>query len=175
MSLIVTPGQRADCTQFKPVLERIRVPRIGPGRPRRKPDSLATDRAYSNGPCREYLYGTGASDTRFRRRPTARPPAYAKERAADGHPASTKNGTRNATPLNGRSTGSSTPEQCSPATTSAVTSTSAPRPPRLSRGEGFLCRSGAWSTTQASKARSRNRFGRTVRRAPPGRVRAVSV
>ncbi|MFE3250721.1 IS5 family transposase [Streptomyces sp. NPDC059209] len=55
LSLTLTPGQRADCTQFKPVLERIRVPRPGPGRPRKKPDSLAADKAYSNGPCREYL------------------------------------------------------------------------------------------------------------------------
>ncbi|MGW3828900.1 IS5 family transposase [Streptomyces sp. NPDC005071] len=55
LSLIVTPGQRADCTQFKPVLEKIRVPKTGPGRPRKKPDSVAADRAYSNGPCREYL------------------------------------------------------------------------------------------------------------------------
>ncbi|OLZ51792.1 IS5 family transposase [Streptomyces amritsarensis] len=55
LSLIVTPGQRADCTQFKPVLEKIRVPRSGLGRPRKKPDSLAADRAYSNGPIREYL------------------------------------------------------------------------------------------------------------------------
>ncbi len=30
LSLIVTPGQRADCTQFKPVLEKISVPRTGP-------------------------------------------------------------------------------------------------------------------------------------------------
>ncbi|WP_443077938.1 IS5 family transposase [Streptomyces sp. NBC_01450] len=29
LSLIVTPGQRADCTQFKPVLEKIRVPKPG--------------------------------------------------------------------------------------------------------------------------------------------------
>lgn len=28
LSLIVTPGQRADCTQFKPVLGKIRVPRL---------------------------------------------------------------------------------------------------------------------------------------------------
>ncbi|WP_406858774.1 IS5 family transposase [Streptomyces sp. HUAS MG47] len=55
LSLIVTPGQRADCTQFKPVLEKVRVPKIGPGRPRKKPDSVAADKAYSNGPCREYL------------------------------------------------------------------------------------------------------------------------
>ncbi|EFL18368.1 LOW QUALITY PROTEIN: conserved hypothetical protein, partial [Streptomyces sp. C] len=55
LSLIVTAGQRADCTQFKPVLEKIGVPKLGPGRPRKKPDSVAADKAYSNGPCRDYL------------------------------------------------------------------------------------------------------------------------
>ncbi|MFJ7625319.1 IS5 family transposase [Streptomyces sp. NPDC097595] len=55
LSLTVTPGQRADCTQFEPILEKIRVPRPGPGRPRKKPDSVAADTAYSNGPCRDYL------------------------------------------------------------------------------------------------------------------------
>ncbi len=45
------------------MLEKIRVPRIGPGRPRRKPDSLAADKAYSNGPCREYLRRRGIRHT----------------------------------------------------------------------------------------------------------------
>ncbi|MFF2775953.1 IS5 family transposase [Streptomyces sp. NPDC058052] len=63
LSLIVTPGQRADCTQFKPVLEKIRVPKIGPGRPRKKPDSVAADKAYSNRPCREYLRRRGIRHT----------------------------------------------------------------------------------------------------------------
>ncbi|MFB7148633.1 IS5 family transposase [Streptomyces virginiae] len=63
LSLIVTPGQRADCTQFKPVLEKIRVPRLGPGRLRKKPDSLAADKAYSNGPCRDYLRRRGIRHT----------------------------------------------------------------------------------------------------------------
>ncbi|WP_446459402.1 IS5 family transposase [Streptomyces nojiriensis] len=63
LSLIVTPGQRADCTQFKPVLEKIRIPRLGPGRPRNKPDTLAADKAYSNGPCREYLRRRGIRHT----------------------------------------------------------------------------------------------------------------
>ncbi|MFD7533529.1 IS5 family transposase [Streptomyces sp. NPDC059849] len=63
LSLIVTPGQRADCTQFIAVLDRIRVPRIGPGRPRRNPDSLAADRAYSNGIVREYLRRRGIRHT----------------------------------------------------------------------------------------------------------------
>ncbi|WSX65330.1 IS5 family transposase [Streptomyces sp. NBC_01411] len=55
LSLLVTAGERADSTQFVPVLEKIRVPRLGLGRPRKKPDSVAADKAYSNGPCREYL------------------------------------------------------------------------------------------------------------------------
>lgn len=59
LSLIVTPGQQADCTQFVPVLEKIRVPRLGPGRPRKKPDSVAADRARSNGPCRRHLRQRG--------------------------------------------------------------------------------------------------------------------
>lgn len=45
------------------MLEKIRVPRIGPGRPRKKPDSLAADKAYSNGPCREYLRRRGIRHT----------------------------------------------------------------------------------------------------------------
>ncbi|MFH8632058.1 IS5 family transposase [Streptomyces lydicus] len=63
LSLIVTPGQRADCTQPQPVLEKIRVPRLGLGRPRTKPDSLAADRAYSNGPIRAYLRRRGIRHT----------------------------------------------------------------------------------------------------------------
>ncbi|WP_444545384.1 IS5 family transposase [Streptomyces hydrogenans] len=63
LSLIVTPGQRADCTQFIAVLEKIRVLRPGLGRPRKKPDSLAADRAYSNGPVREYLRRRGIRHT----------------------------------------------------------------------------------------------------------------
>ncbi|WP_455678581.1 IS5 family transposase [Streptomyces angustmyceticus] len=63
LSVIVTPGQRADCTQFMPVLEKIRVPKAGPGRPRKKPDSIAADKAYSNGPCREHLRRRGIRHT----------------------------------------------------------------------------------------------------------------
>ncbi|MFJ6785612.1 IS5 family transposase [Streptomyces yangpuensis] len=91
LSLIVTPGQRADCTQFKTVLEKIRVLRIGPGRPRKKPDSLAADKAYSNGPCREYLRRRGIPHTipektdsqaaRLRKGSRGgRPPAFDEER-----------------------------------------------------------------------------------------------
>ncbi|MEV5320316.1 transposase [Streptomyces sp. NPDC052687] len=63
LSPIVTAGQRADCTQFKPVPDKARVPRPGPGRPRKRPDSLAADKAYSNGPVREYLRRRGIRHT----------------------------------------------------------------------------------------------------------------
>ncbi|WP_078953270.1 transposase [Streptomyces decoyicus] len=93
LSLIVTGGQRADCTQVKAVLEKIRVSRVGPGRPRKKPASVAADKAYSSRPCREYLRRR-ASGTRSRKRPTARPPACAKAHATDDHPASTTSGSK---------------------------------------------------------------------------------
>ncbi|GAA3168118.1 hypothetical protein GCM10017688_15470 [Streptomyces ramulosus] len=41
------------------MLEKIRVPRTGAGRPRTTPDSLAADGAYGNGPCRDYLRRRG--------------------------------------------------------------------------------------------------------------------
>ncbi len=60
---MVTGGQRADHTQCRLVPEEIRIPRTGPGRPRKKPDSLTADKAYSNGPCREYLRRRGIRHT----------------------------------------------------------------------------------------------------------------
>ncbi len=39
------------------------MPRPGVGRPRSRPDSLAADKAYSNGPCRRYLRRRGLRHT----------------------------------------------------------------------------------------------------------------
>ncbi len=100
MSLIVTPGQRADCTQFIPVLGKIRVPRLGPGRPRKKPDSVAADKAYSNSPCRVYLRRCGIRHT-IPEKTDSRAARLAKDHEADGPQASTKSGTRSATPSSG--------------------------------------------------------------------------
>ncbi|WP_107087948.1 IS5 family transposase [Streptomyces sp. XY152] len=63
LSLIVAPGRRADCTQFIAVLEKIRVPRRGAGRPRVKPGSLAAGKAYGNGPVRKHLRRRGIRHT----------------------------------------------------------------------------------------------------------------
>jgi len=44
LSLLVTAGQRHDSPQFQPVLEAIRVPRLGLGRPRTRPDKVRADK-----------------------------------------------------------------------------------------------------------------------------------
>ena len=57
LSIVITPGQRHDCTQLEPVLDGIRVPRAtGPGRPRTRPDHLIADRGYSYASCRRWLH-----------------------------------------------------------------------------------------------------------------------
>ncbi|MFF8010326.1 IS5 family transposase [Streptomyces parvus] len=48
MSIVVTAGQRGDSPQFEAVLDKVRVPRIGPGRPRVRPDSVRADKAYAS-------------------------------------------------------------------------------------------------------------------------------
>ncbi|MFJ2078980.1 IS5 family transposase [Streptomyces anulatus] len=45
--VVLTAGQRADCTQFEAVMDRIRVPRLEVGRPRTRPDSVGADKAAS--------------------------------------------------------------------------------------------------------------------------------
>lgn len=85
------PGAAGHCTQLVPVLDKIRVTRLGRGRPRRKPASLAADKAYSNGPRRDYLRRRGirhtisekADSQAARRRQGSRggrPPGFDKER-----------------------------------------------------------------------------------------------
>jgi transposase len=43
-----TPGQAADSPMLLPLLEGLKVPRVGRGRPRTVPDALRGDRAYSS-------------------------------------------------------------------------------------------------------------------------------
>jgi transposase len=55
LSVVVTGGQRGDSPQLVTVLERIRVPRTGVGRPRSRPDMVLADKAYSSKGNRAYL------------------------------------------------------------------------------------------------------------------------
>jgi transposase len=48
LSLVVTAGQRGDSPQLITVLERIKVYRVGGGRPRTRPDLLLADKAYTS-------------------------------------------------------------------------------------------------------------------------------
>ncbi|MFD3514705.1 IS5 family transposase [Streptomyces sp. NPDC058657] len=59
MSIVVTAGQRGDSPQFETVLGEVRVPRIGPGRPRVRPDRVRADKAYGSRANRGYLRRRG--------------------------------------------------------------------------------------------------------------------
>lgn len=90
LALVITPGQRADCAQFERVMDNIRVPRTGLGRPRRTPD-----RAYNRGVIR--------ADLRRRGIRHVIPEKNDGKAAVDGPQVSTKTGTRSATRLSGQS------------------------------------------------------------------------
>lgn len=55
MRLILTEGQAGDNPQLLPLLDGIRVARIGPGRPRCRPDAVLADKAYSHPSTRQAL------------------------------------------------------------------------------------------------------------------------
>ncbi|MGW8972017.1 IS5 family transposase [Streptomyces platensis] len=55
LALLLTPGHWGDAPQFIPVMERVRVARLGGGHPRTRPDHLGGDKAYSSRRNRRYL------------------------------------------------------------------------------------------------------------------------
>ncbi|GAA1551826.1 hypothetical protein GCM10009691_27940 [Brevibacterium picturae] len=56
---MITGGQLHDGVILSQVLADIRVPRVGPGRARTRPDSVLGDRAYGSRANREYLRNRG--------------------------------------------------------------------------------------------------------------------
>ncbi|MFE1291107.1 IS5 family transposase [Streptomyces sp. NPDC058751] len=90
LAILLTPGQRHDSVCARPLLERIRVPRTGPGRPRCRPDRVVADKAYSSRGFRVYLRKRGIACTipekndqkrhrRNRGRRGGRPPAFDRQ------------------------------------------------------------------------------------------------
>ncbi|MFJ4836199.1 IS5 family transposase [Streptomyces sp. NPDC088747] len=59
MSIVITAGQRGDSPQFEVVLSRIRVARLGQGRPRTRPRRVRADKAYASRKNRAYLRRRG--------------------------------------------------------------------------------------------------------------------
>jgi transposase len=87
---VITAGQRGDSPQFRAVLEGIRVPRLGPGRPRTRPGRALADKAYGSAANRSYLRQRGIACTipekkdqvrnrKKRGRAGGRPPAFDPE------------------------------------------------------------------------------------------------
>ncbi|MFF9344908.1 IS5 family transposase [Streptomyces sp. NPDC014773] len=90
LAFVLTGGNTNDCTQFTAVMDAIRVPRLGPGRPRTRPDHVIGDKGYSWKAIRTWLRRRGISHTiperadqiRNRARKGSlggRPPAFDKE------------------------------------------------------------------------------------------------
>jgi transposase len=90
LSIVITAGQRHDSPQFQAVLEAIRVPRPGPGRPRTRPDRVLADKAYGCRGNRAYLRRRGIKCTipeksdqvcnrKNKGRAGGRPPAFDRE------------------------------------------------------------------------------------------------
>ena len=57
--LLLGPGQANDSPMFANLLNAIRVPRLGPGRPRTRPDAVLGDKAYSSRGNRALLRSRG--------------------------------------------------------------------------------------------------------------------
>ncbi|MFH9956057.1 IS5 family transposase [Streptomyces roseolus] len=90
LAFVVTGGNTNDCTRFTAVMEAIRVPRTGPGRPRVRPDHVLGDKGYSSKAIRTWLRRRGiphtiperADQVRNRARRGSRggrPPAFDRE------------------------------------------------------------------------------------------------
>jgi transposase len=96
LAVIVTAGHRHDSPQFQPVLEAIRVPRPGGGRPRTRPGRVLADKAYGSRANRAYLRRRGirctipkkSSQVASRKKKGSsggRPPAFDPEKYKQRH------------------------------------------------------------------------------------------
>ncbi|TQM25535.1 IS5 family transposase [Nocardia bhagyanarayanae] len=88
LAMLVTAGQAGDSPQFMSVLDAIEVGKLGRGRPRRRPDRVLADKAYSGRANRDWLRRRGIKATipvpadqaghrRNRGSAGGRPPAFA--------------------------------------------------------------------------------------------------
>jgi hypothetical protein len=91
VAFITSEGQRHDSIAFQTVLELVSIDRLGPGRPRSRPDWVLADKAYSSKAHRDYLAGRGikaaipikddqAAARRKKGPRGGRPPSFDRER-----------------------------------------------------------------------------------------------
>lgn len=93
--IALTPGQAGDSPMLRPLLSHLAVKRLGPGRPRTRPDPVIGDKAYSCWAIR--------TDLRSRRvraliaQPSDQITHRKRRGSAGGRPRSTRRPTRDAT------------------------------------------------------------------------------
>jgi transposase len=96
LAIIVTAGQRGDSPQFTVVLDAIRVPRPGRGRPRTRPGRVLADKAYGSRANRAWLRRRGirctipekkdqVANRKKKGSSGGRPPAFDKEKYKQRH------------------------------------------------------------------------------------------
>jgi hypothetical protein len=127
LSVVVTAGQRGDSPQFEAVMAGIRVPRLGRGRPRTRPNKVRADKAYSSRHNRAYLRRRGIGCT-IPRRTTRSATASGVVLMAVGRRGSASSTIASAMPWSAGSTASSATVRWRPVTTSSASAT---RPPCL--------------------------------------------
>lgn len=90
LALVLTPGNVNDATMFEAVMDAVRIPRAGRGRPRTRPDRVLGDKAYSSRAIRAWCRRHGIATTIPERRDQqanrlrrgsqgGRPPVFDKE------------------------------------------------------------------------------------------------
>jgi transposase len=96
LAIIVTAGQRGDSPQFTVVLDAIRVPRPGRGRPRTRPGRVLADKAYGSRANRAWLRRRSirctipekkdqVANRKKKGSSGGRPPAFGKEKYKQRH------------------------------------------------------------------------------------------
>jgi transposase len=94
VAFVTSEGQRHDSIAFTTVLARVQIDRVGPGRPRTRPDWVLADKAYSSAAIRDHLASRGIkaaipikeNEAEARRKKGSRggrPPAFDKQRYRD--------------------------------------------------------------------------------------------
>jgi len=63
LARVTSAGQRHDSLAFLPLMDRLKVTRAGPGRPRTRPGRLLGDKAYSSAAIRAHLRQRGIKAT----------------------------------------------------------------------------------------------------------------
>ncbi|MFF9090754.1 hypothetical protein ACF1BE_31085 [Streptomyces sp. NPDC014991] len=125
LSVVITAGQRGDSPQFEVVLEAIRVPRLGLGRPRKRPDRVRADKAATPVAIAPTCADEGSRPpSRFRRIGSAT--ASSADRMGGVHRRSTRTTTSSGTRSSAGSTGSSVTGPSPPGTTNSPSATKRP-------------------------------------------------